>query len=262
MKRNRKRRNAGTAVLRFFIWLLILALIAGLVLFMLSTGKNSGPRPYVPTGTGTPMTPTPEVPVVTPPPATEAPAAPTATPRPTAAATATPEPTATPMPTAVPTPIPRSMLPTELKKFTLPQESADGNVGISGCYVSAVDNYSIMELTGWGYAEVQHFDGEECGTYIIVNQGTNPLHAYLATSVEGISGRNHTGTLCANASASDWRVYIDVSDYDPGIYTLGICLVYKNGSNDEFRYYRFGDLQSFTVNDGEIIIPVTLTGVN
>lgn len=261
MKRNRRRRNPGTAVLRFFICLLIVILLAALGLFLLGTGKNSGEsRPYMPTGTGAPATPAPVV-TVTPEPTSEpGQPEPTPTAEPTPEATATPVPTPTPVPTAEPTPIPDSSLPTELKEFKLPSESVDGSVGISGCYVSAVDSYSIMELTGWGYAELDHFDGEECGTYIIVNQGTKPIHAYLATSIPGISGRNHTGTLCDNPAACDWRVYIDVEDYEPGMYTLGIALVYKNGKNNEYRYYRFGDLQSFTVNDGEIIIPVTLTG--
>ncbi|MBQ4089934.1 MAG: hypothetical protein IJC56_08680 [Clostridia bacterium] len=257
MKRNRKRRDPGTAVLRFFIWLLIVLMLCGLGVFMLGTGKNSGPRPYIATGTGEPVTKAPVI--ITPEPTSQP------TPEPTEAApvaTATPvaAPTATPLPTAVPTPIPESALPTELKKFTLPAETNDGQVGISNCYVSAVDSFSIMELTGWGYADLDYFDGEECGTYIIVLQGTKPIHAYLATSMPGISGRSHTGAMAKNPSECDWRVYIDVSDYDPGLYSLGAALCYKNGSNDEYRYYRFGDLQSFTVNDGEIIIPVTVTG--
>jgi len=184
----------------------------------------------------------------------------TATPTAEPTATPTPVPTPSPEPTPVPTQIPESMLPTELAKFRLPAEEDDGVVGITSCYVSAVDNYTIMELTGWGYAQLDYFDGEQCGTYIVVNQGTEPIHCYLATSVKGISGRNHTGARGQNVDACDWKIYIDVSDYEPGLYTLGIALVYKNGSDDEYRYYRFGDLQSFTVNDGEIIIPVTVTG--
>lgn len=264
MRRNRKRRNPGTAVLRFFIWLLIVALLAALGVFMLGAGKNSGPRPYLPTGTGAPVTAAPTAAVITVEPTTT-PAVPVVTPEPIITtpeptATATPVPTPSPEPTPVPTSIPKSSLPTELAKFRLPEETEDGVAGISTSYVSAVDNYSIMELTGWGYAELDYFDGEQCGTYIVVNQGAEPIHCYLATSIEGISGRTHTGAVGKNVDACDWRIYIDVSDYEPGLYSLGIALVYKNGSNDEYRYYRFGDLQSFTVNDGEIIIPVTVTG--
>lgn len=261
MRRNRKRRNPGTAVLRFFIWLLIVALLAALGVFMLGAGKNSGARPYLPTGTGAPVTaaPTayitvePTIAAVTPVPAATA----AATPEPVA--TATPVPTPTPEPTPVPTQIPKSSLPTELSRFRLPAETEDGVVGISSCYVSAVDNHSIMELTGWGYAQLDYFNGEQCGTYIVVNQGAEPIHCYLATSIRGISGVSHTGAVGKNVDACDWRIYIDVSDYEPGLYSLGIALVYKNGSNDEYRYYRFGDLQSFTVNDGEIIIPVIVS---
>ncbi len=263
MSRKKKRRNPGTAVLRFFIWLLIVVLLAALGVFLLGSGKNTGKRPYIPTGTGVPVTVEPAVitpePVVTVVAAT--PAAPVATSVPEV--TATPEPVATvsAVPTTVPTSIPKSALPTELTKFKLPAETEDGVVGISSCYVSAVDNYAIMELTGWGYAQLDYFDGEECGTYIVVNQGSEPIHCYLANSITGISGRNHTGEAGKNVEASDWRIYIDVSDYEPGLYTLGIALVYKNGTNDEYRYYRFGDLQSFTVNDGEIIIPVTVSDI-
>lgn len=259
MKRNRKRRDPGTAVLKFFIYLLMLILLSALGLFLLRTGRNSGERPYIATGTGAPATPTPSpTPEPSPEPSPAESSVPVETPESTA--TPTPEPTPTLEPTAAPTPIPEAVLPTELREFRLPAESDDGNIGISSCYVSAVDSYSIMELTGWGYAELEYFDGEECGTYVIVNQGAEPIHAYLASSVTGISGRNHTGTLCENAAACDWRVYIDVSDYEPGIYSLGLALVYKNDGDNEYRYYRFGDLQSFTVNDGEIIIPVTVTG--
>lgn len=259
MRRNRKRRDTGTAVLRFFIWLLILLMLVGVGVFMLGSGKTSGPRPYVPTGTGIPMTPAPTI--NTPEPTVQPTSqAPVITAEPSAIATAAPTPT--PLPTAMPTPIPQSALPTELKKFTLPAETEDGQVGISNCYVSAVDNYSIMELTGWGYAELDYFNGEQCGTYIVVLQGTKPIHAYLASSMPGISGRSHTGAIGKNPSECDWRVYIDVSDYEPGLYSLGAALCFKNGTNDEYRYYRFGDLQSFTVNDGEIIIPVTVSGNN
>lgn len=260
MNRKKKRRNPGMAVLRFFIWLLIIALLAALAVFLLGSGKNSGPRPYLPTGAGVPATPAPVI--VTPEPTAQATATiPVIAATPTAEPTATPEPAATvsAAPTPVPTSIPRSELPTELTRFRLPAETEDGVVGISSCYVSAVDNYAIMELTGWGYAQLDYFNGEECGTYIVVNRGTEPIHCYLASSVYGISGRNHTGEVGKNVEACDWRIFIDVSDYEPGLYNLGIALVYKNGSNDEYRYYRFGDLQSFTVNDGEIIIPVTVS---
>jgi len=258
MRRNRKRRNPGMAVLRFFIWLLIIALLAAFAVFLLGTGKNTGERPYLPTGTGAPITPEP---AATPEPVVQVTAPAESAPAPTVEVTPVPTPEATVYvaPTPVPTSIPRSSLPTELSKFRLPAETEDGVVGISKCYVSAVDNYSIMELTGWGYAQLDYFDGEECGTYIVVNQGETPIHCYLANSIPGISGKKHTGELGQNVEAADWRIYIDVSDYEPGLYTLGIALVYKNGSNDEYRYYRFGDLQSFTVNDGEIIIPVTVS---
>ena len=257
MKRNNRRRSNGTAVLSFFIGLLIVILLAGTGLLILKNGKGGANRPYVPTGTGEPIPPEPmgqESPEPT-----FAPYEPANSPQQTVfAPVVTAEPT--PEPTPDPTAVPRSSLPTELKKFSLPEVSQDGEIGISNCYVSVADGYSIMELTGWGYANLTYFDGRQSGTYLIVKDSSGKaIHAYLATNDEGISGVSHTGFSCKNPAACDWRVYIDVSEYDSGVYTLGLALAYKNGDKDEYRYYEFGELQSFTVNDGEIIMPVIVT---
>lgn len=256
MRRESHTRSRGPAVLRFFISLLIVIIIVLIAVFLLSRGKNLGGRPYVITGTGEP---------VTPPPAT---AAPTQEPTPAPATEApTLAPTPTPSPTPVPTPTPTVIPETAFSRIRadakLPDVSTDGEIGISTSYVSALNEYRVMELTGWGYANLEHFDGETCGTYLVVTQkDTGKFAAYFVENEEGISGVDHGDAVCANPSASDWRAYIDVSGYKPGIYTLGLALVYKNGEKDEYRYYRFGELQSFTVNDGEIITPVTVTNLN
>lgn len=255
MKQANHNQNRGPAVLRFFIWLLIVIIIVLVAVFLLSRSRNSDGRPYVATGTGEP---------VTPPPATAEPTAePTTalfTAEPTAEPTLTPTPTPTPVPTPTPTLIPESMFSGVRSDAKLPDVSTDGEIGISGCYVSALNDYKVMELTGWGYANLDYFDGETCGTYLVVKQmSSDKFVAYFATNDDGISGVDHAGAICQNPSACDWRAYIDVSRYDPGNYALGLVLVYKNGTKDEYRYYQFGDLQSFTVNDGEIITPVTLT---
>lgn len=252
MKRDSQHR--GPAVLRFFICLLIVIILVLVGVFFLNRDNRSeGDRPYVVTGTGEPITPPPATPEPTVEP-TPTPAEPTAQPTPEI----TPEPTAEPTPT--PTVIPQSALSVILTKFSLPAPAGDGDAGISSSYVSALNEYSVMELTGWGYANLDYFDGENCGTYVIVTQlSTNKSLAFLAVNADGISGKDHTGAVCKNASKCDWRAYIDVADYEPGTYGLGLVLVYKNGTKDEYRYYKFGDLQSFTVNDGEIITPVTVT---
>lgn len=263
MSKSGNRRSNGPAVLRFFIYLLIIIIVSTLAVLFLGLGKNSGERPYVATGT---VEPGAYVAVPTP--------APTANPTPASGLIATEEPTAEPTeeptaeptpvitPTPVPTRIPEEVLSLKRADFKLPKTADDGNVGISSCYVSAADNYGIMELTGWGYADLDYFDGEQCGIYLIVTQeSTSRALAYLTVCQEGISGIDHSGAKCKNAAACDWRAYIDVSGYEPGIYSLSLVLCYKNGAEDEYRHYAFGPLQSFTVKDGEVITPVTVTGI-
>lgn len=258
IRRNRKRGSVGSAVLRFFIGLLIVILIVIVGVFILNLDKNEGRRPYVVTGSGAPA------PIVTLPP--EADVLPEATPEPvmtTPEPTATPTPAPTPEPTPTATAIPKTEMSLMLKEdqFRLPAPSEDGAIGVTGCYVSPANGYSVMELTGYGYANLDYFDGEQCGTYVVVTSlDTGRAAAYLAVNKSGISGVRHVSATCKNPSLCDWRCYIDVSGYEPGMYSLGLALSYKNGEDNEYRYYKFGSLQSFTVNDGEVIIPVTLTG--
>lgn len=258
MKQSSYNHSRGPAVLRFFICLLIVIIIVLVAVFLLSRGKNAAGRPYVITGTGEPAT----LPPVTAEPTSE-PTAPVVTAEPTTQPTPTPSPTPTPVPTPVPTVIPDSAISGVRNVKKVPDVSTDGEIGISNCYVSALNDYHVMELTGWGYANLDYFDGETCGTYLIVTQkATGKFVAYYATNDEGISGVDHTGALCQNPSVCDWRAFIDVSRYEPGNYALGLVLVYKNGTKDEYKYYQFDDLQSFTVNDGEIITPVTVTNLD
>jgi len=259
MRRNRKRRSAGPAVLRFFVYLLIIIIVVTVGMMFLSMGRNTGDRPYIATSTVEPgayILPTPEP---TPEP-TPDPMEVIATAEPTPEIT--PEPTPEVTPTPAPTSIPAEALSRRLADFKLPKASDDGNVGISSSYVSAVDNYGIIELTGWGYADLEHFDGGDCGTYIIVTQETTgKAMAYLAENIEGISGQEHTTAVCRNPEKCDWRAYIDISRYESGVYSVDVVLCYKNGSKNEYRYYEMGPLQAFTVKDGEIIIPVTVSGL-
>ncbi len=259
MKRSSHDHSRGPAVLRFFICLLIVIILVLVAVFLLSRGKNLEGRPYVATGTGEPPTPPPATAEAT----LEPTDAVTVTAEPTVEPTPSPSPTPTVMPTPTPTVIPDSMISGIYKDAKLPDASTDGEIGISSCYVSALNDYHVMELTGWGYANLDYFDGETCGTYLVVTQmTTGNFAAYFANNGDGISGVDHVDAVCKNPSVCDWRAYIDVSKYDPGNYSLGLVLVYKNGTKDEYRYYKFGDLQSFTVNDGEIITPVTVTDLS
>ena len=258
VRRRRKRGSVGSAVLRFLIGLLIVALVVIVGIFILNLDKNEGWRPYVVTGTGDP------VPAASLPPETDTgiqvtPEPVMTTPEPTAEPTSEP----TPEPTPAPTAIPKTELSLMLKEgqFRLPAPAQDGSIGVTDCYVSPANGYSVMELTGYGYANLDYFDGEQCGTYVVVTSvNTGREAAYLAVNKNGISGVRHVNATCKNPSLCDWRCCIDVSGYESGLYTLGLALSYKNGEDNEYRYYKFDNQQSFTVNDGEVIIPVALTG--
>ena len=95
----------------------------------------------------------------------------------------------------------------------------------------------------------------------LTQDATGKAIAYLTENVEGISGRAHEGAACKNPSACDWRAYIDVSKYEPGVYSVSVVLCYKNEGKNAYRHYEMGPLQSFTVKDGEVIMPVTVSGI-
>lgn len=263
MSRKRSRRSRGPAVLRFFVYLLIIIILSTVAVLFLGVDNHTGERPYIATATVEPgmyvlptSEPTPE-PTIDPESVivTEEP-----TDEPTPEPTAEPTPEVTPTP--VPTHIPAEVLSRRLAEFKLPDPADDGEAGISSCYVSQADNYGIMELTGWGYANNEKFDGANCGTYVIVTQdATGKAMAYLTENIEGISGKNHEGAQCKNPSACDWRAYIDVTRYEPGVYSVSVVLCYKNEGKNAYRHYEMGPLQSFTVKDGEVIMPVTVSGI-
>ena len=266
MRKGFVRDGKGSAVIRFlmgFVFLLVVALL--LYYIIVSTqypADGQQPtrtlRPYVvPEPTPTP-TPTPEP---TPTPDAEATAPPYATP------TATPS-TPTPVPTASPTPLPTSIARNLLASSQLRSDDqmppiSDGiRAGITKCYVSSVDGYSIMEIEGYAYYEHANYDGENSSCYLIVcndseddrNSDSSNI-AYLTTSVEGISGIEHEG-LGSNLALADFRVYIDVSDYADDVYTLGIVLM-CNHEGDELRIScRLPSSLSFTVRNGEVISPI------
>jgi len=260
MKKRKKRRDKGAAILKFIICLLVLIIIAMVLFLILKPKKNSGTTQATPVPVVTienEVTPEP-TPAVT---ATPAPAPDTTIAASTPQVTVEPSLTIITTPEASPTPIPSTVLSVHRTDITLPEaEDSDGEIGISRCYV---DQYHILQIEGWGYVNRDYFNGAECGTYLVVTQAAaNKSIAYLASNVEGISGHEPLGAICKNPKVCDWVAYIDVAGdikYDPGTYNLSLMLCYKNGDSDAYSYYRFSPLQSFTVNDGEIINPVTPT---
>lgn len=277
--RRENNRPKGPAVLRFFICLLLVMLVCAAGLMLINMGRGDGARPYVPTGTSAPGG-------AVPPPAT-------VTAEPTS--TGTPEPSPSPEmhalaptdmddgdaedmtteppvhtagtaravysdPTPEPTKIPKEQIAKPTKPSTDKKIKAndDGEIGISGCYVSEVDGFALMELTGWGYPRLEYFDGTKCETYLLISKnGSNDMALYKTELSPGISGMEHADAECRNPSDCDWRTVIDVRNYADGVYSMGLVLRYKNEKRTENRFYKFGELQSFTVKNGEIIMPVT-----
>ena len=184
----------------------------------------------------------------------------TDTPEPTA--TPTPEPTATPEPTPSPTPIPVTMVsPSRTSGFSVPETSTPNMVaGITSCYVSLPDNNRYMYMTGYGYLNDATFDGAQAQSYLIVKQSkTGKMIAYQMTSKSGISGHDHSGAVCQNASACDFEACIDVGTmYSEDIYNLGVVVAYTpaGAKKASYAYYAFPSDISFTVLAGQVVGPV------
>lgn len=170
---------------------------------------------------------------------------------------ATPTPEPTPSPTPEPTSIPQSMLaaPQPRSAENIPPVSSDVRAAITDCYVSAVDNYQIMEIEGYAYYENPYYNGENSSCYLVVVQNsTGLIMSYLTTSEEGITGIEHDG-VGQNLADSDFRVYIDVSEYSDDVYTLAVVLLCTNDGYEAQLTYRFPDTTNFAVRSGEIITP-------
>lgn len=262
MRKGFFRKGISTAVIRFSMGLIVLLLILVLLYYLLvSTAyevdgqQPAGTlRPYVvpeatPTPTPSPTpSPTPQEDVTLPPYAT-----PTPTP-----ATPTPEPT--PTPTPVPTSIPAGLLavPQPRNAGDMPAVSADVRAALTDSYVSTADGYRVMKLEGYAYYEHPNYNGENSSCYlIVVQQSTGAIMSYLTTSVEGLTGIEHEG-VGQNLADSDFRVYIDVSQYSDDVYSLGLVLLCAHNGYEVQLAYRFPDTMNFAVRSGEIITPVRL----
>ena len=266
LKRGRKREAKVLAVLYFIIGLIILLIILAVIYFALAKldysdklSPETSLRPYVENTALTPVEPT-EAPIATEEPEevdltepTEAP-----TPEPTEA----PTPAPTPEPTPIPTALPAELLAQPMTKFPdLPDfGSENGAIGITECYVSAADDNKLMHMTGYGYVNQDTFDGSQARSWLVVTQvSSNQKIAYPLTLKPGVSGLPHTAAVCQNATACDFEIYMDVGQYQEGIYCLALVIGYVPSGSDKtaWAYYPFSGDISFTVLDGKVITPVT-----
>ena len=265
MRKGIFREGIAPAIIRFTIGFMILVVIAGVLYFLVVSthytveGQQPGQtlRPYVvPEPTPTPeSTPTPE-PAPTSGEEEAPPAWATASPTP-----ATPTPVPTPAPTPVPTSIPEVLITAGrgLDADDLESTPIDDTVraDITSFFVSPADDYHIIEVEGYAYLEHELYDGDNSSVYLIVRNPAGELAAYLATSEEGISGVEHQG-IGKNLAQADFRVYIDVSNYADGTYTLGTLLMCMHQGSEVRVAYRFPDTLNFGVRGGEVITPMRI----
>ena len=261
MQKGYKRNAKWMAVLRCFIGLfsvIIVVLIAYFYLQVDYTDKldpSASIRPYVET---TPS-PTPDANAVLPaasasPEITSAP-----TPRPTAVPTATPTPSPSPTPSPEPTSMASNVSAVKTDGFALPGLSQlDGKLGITYAYRSAADDNKILHLQGYAYINEETYDGSTAQLFLVVTQATSGNSVLvLPNKVEGISNHDHSSAICANAAASDFEAFIDVSAFPSEIYSLGMVFMYTgtDGQN-HIEYFKFPDSISFTVLDSRIITDI------
>ena len=280
MQKGHKRNAKGMAVLRFFIGLIIIAILVCVAYFFISkvdysdkiTDLDANIRNYVPVSgeniVADPAVETPagddiinmddlpdpaatEVVDISFTPTPEPTAVPTPTPEPTAVPTPTPEPTPTPSPTPEPTKIPAKYCSApKTDGFSVPPASSDANTELTSLYISEPDDNKIVEVKGYGYLNNESFDCETVSVYLIVTQKESGKQiAYETKMVEGFSGKDHTGALCKNPAKSDFGVYFDVSKYPDGTYGLGMILYYADAGQKRYSYHEFGD--SITVSGGK-----------
>ena len=281
MQKGHKRNAKGMAVLRFFIGLIIIAILVCVAYFFISkvdysdkiTDPNASIRNYVPvSGEQNAVAVIPEAPVEpeiiqmdelpeaavtdfvdvsftpTPEPTAVPTPVPTPTPEPTPIPTPTPVPTPTPTPSPEPTKIStKKCAAAKTKGFTVPEASTDGVVDLTNIYVSQPNEGKIVQLTGFGYIDKAEFDCENTNVYLVVTQKeTGKQIAYAAKMEDNVSGRDHSAAKCQNAGKSDFNLFINVGKYPDGEYELGMILYYRENGEKKYNYYEFGDSLKIT----------------
>lgn len=287
MQKGHKRNAKGMAVLRFFIGLIIIAILVCVAYFFISkvdysdkiTDPNASIRNYVPvSGEQNVVAVIPEntaeadiiqmdelpeaansVDFVdvsftpTPEPTAVPTPVPTPTPEPTPIPTPTPEPTPTPTPSPEPTKIStKKCASPKTKGFTVPEASTDGVADLTKIYVSQPNEDKIVQISGFGYINKPEFDCENTNVYLVVTQKeTGKQIAYSAKMEDNISGADHSAAQCKNAGKSDFNLFINVGKYPDGEYELGMILYYREDGNKKYSYYELGD--TLTITDGKAV---------
>ena len=259
LKKGRKREAKGLAVLYFIIGLIILLIILAVIYFApkkLDYSDKLDPevtiRPYVEQ----------TQPVVEPEPvepAADEAQAPAGDELPGDEVDLT-EPTEepTPEPTPEPTALPAENVAQPMKKTpNLPaQPSENGKIGLTKSFVSPADDNKLMYLAGYGYVNEETFDGSVVKSWLVItedNSGQNV--SYPLTLTPGVSGLPHGDAVCQNATACDFEITLDVSQYKEGIYSMALVIGYKDGKKNAFKYYPFSSDVKFTVLDGRVVTP-------
>lgn len=187
-----------------------------------------------------------------------------ATPEPTPEPTEEPTPEPTEEPTPEPTALPTDNLAQPMTKTPdlPPMASENGKIGITNCYVSQADDNKLMYVAGYGYVDEATFDGAQAKSWLVVTQmSSNQNIAYPLTLTDGVSGLAHPDAQCQNATASDFEITIDVSQYQEGIYSMALVIAYQPEGEKKptYKYYPFSGDISFTVLDGRVITPISAT---
>lgn len=280
MQKGYKREGRGMAVLRCFIGLFVMIVIILLAYFMLrldysdKLAPDASVRPYVETTPSPVPSATPEVtdaPAVIQ--ATEAPVkssispatadttvkateAPTKAPTTEPTAEPTPEVTATPEPTKIPD---SAVAPLKFSGYKLPSLSTkDAELGITHSFCSAANDNRYLHLQGYAYINDAGYNGADANLYLVIIRSTGHTALALPTKVAGVSGGEHASALCANASASDFDVVLDVSKFPDDSYTLGMVFMYKDAESGKTRteYVTFPTEMSFSVLSQQVVSDV------
>jgi hypothetical protein len=292
MQKGYKRESKGLAILRCFIGIFIIAVVALLAYYFLSKdyqdrlAEGTVTRDYI-EATATPEpTQEPEegglligdadsLPTVEQTPTNS----PTPTPAPTEAPTPEPTavPTVTPVPTEVPTPTPE---PTRINKKEYSQTKTKssevnkiwkavnesplraGVCGITGSYVSEQNDNKVIVIQGYAYINDALFDGSNSQVYLILTRSETGSHFIVKPTVQnGSSGHIVTNALCSNPNALDFRATIYCGSYKDDIYSLGVVIESKDSSGKKtYDYYSFPGNPSFTVMSKQVVAPVRVTG--
>lgn len=287
MQKGYKRNGKGMAVLRFFIGLIVIFIILGVIYFFLSKVDYSDKiaEPNVAMRSYVEMTASPDagdgddslnsslsviggadgptailvadatddwfvdLTVTATPEPTPVPT-PTPTVEPTPVPTPTPEPTPTPTPTPEPTKIASKALSALRKSgFKVPEPTTGAEAAVTNVYISEPNDNKYVQVQGYGYIDEESFDASKCTIFLIVtNRETGRQIAYKGASRAGASGVDHAGAKCQNVEKADFDVILSVNQYDDGYYDLGLVLYYRDSAGKKaYSYHELGE--SIAVKD-------------